>query len=557
MANAGPSTIQGPGTLRFNSTGQGFLVDNSSSVAPTDPELTVSATITGTGGFIKDGGGMMLLNGANAYTGNTVISRGVVRVAGGQAIPDDNIISLANAVSAGLEVADGETETIGGVTGGGGYAGFIRLNGTGQLNVGDGLNQNFSGLLMGGTPGIVGFVKSGTGNLTLNGNLGGQINSSDPQSGQLSSYVGDIFVTGSGKLLLGAQYALPMSSTVIIDSTGTLDINNVSDPIMGSLSGDGSFTNSNATARNAFIGADGANETFNGRLTGTTIGIWKIGSGTQTFNNTVGSGSTSTMSLVIQNGTVALAGAGTTNPVNFGNIYARGTSTLLIDNTEAAANRIDDARNLILGGGTVWFKPNASADTTETVNSLNWEHGSGTIVLEASESYQSVLDVKTFTAYGTGDWWHPILVQGTGLGSAAPGGGVANLMATTNANLWNGFRPEVVGVTNTTGDMTDISYLTYDATKGFRPMAAGELVTITPTTNTNNAGRLDSALLLTNPGRTVVGGLRMEPGASVTMGSSGITELRLSGNSILVQPNAATRPSSAAGGLARTMPASP
>ena len=541
MANPGPSTISGPGTLLFNAATQGFQIDKSSSVAATDPEVTVSATIAGTAGFIKDGGGMLMLSGSNdtSYSGTTTVTRGILRASGGHAISDSSIVSLANSVSAGLEVVDGQ-EIVGSLAGGGTTAGFVRVLSNGQLNVGtDNTNQTFSGLLMGGTAGATGFVKSGTGNLTLNIAAGGQVNSTTPPTGQLSSYVGNIQITGIGKLLLGSSWALPLSSTVIIDSAATFDVNGAVDHFMGSVSGTGAFTNNVGTAGTAYIGADNANQTFNGKFTGTTLQIVKIGSGTQTFNNTVAaSTNTDTANLYLHNGTLALAGSGTLDPINFGNIYVRGTSTLLIDNTAASANRITDGRNIIMGGGTVWFKPNQlSTDTTETVNTLNWEHGGGTIILEASAGGKSVLNVTTLLNYGSGDWWHPILLEGTGLGTAAPGAGVTNLMATANANLWSGFRPEIVGVTNTTGDMSGVSYVTYDATKGFRLMTNADLPAVTATTNTSNAGRLASVLTLTNFGQTIVGGLKMEPGASIAMSSLSMPEFRLNGNSILVQPN--------------------
>ena len=427
IANPGPSAITGTGTIAFGATARTFTVENSSSVLPTDPELTVATSISGTAGWTKDGGGMLLLNGNNTYTGTTTVSRGIVRVSSGHAIPDDGNVNLTNAVSAGLEVADTQNETIGSLIGGSTLGGFVRLLGTGQLTVGaDNTNQTFSGLLMGGSRGNVGFVKSGTGNLTLNITAGGQVNSAAPMSGQLSSYVGDIAITGSGKLILGAAYALPLSSTVTIGSAATFDLGNITDPVMGSLSGTGTVTNTGANARNPFIGADGASQTFNGRFAGgANFGIVKIGTGVQTLNNLAGTGTNiATANLYVHNGTLALAGSGTTDPVNLGltnGIYVRGNSMLLIDNTDGATNRINDARTIILGGGTVWFKPNASTNTVETLTSLSWEHGGGIVGLEASDNYSSVLSLTTVPAYGSGDWWHPILVEGTGLGTAAPG----------------------------------------------------------------------------------------------------------------------------------------
>ena len=68
-------------------------------------------------------------------------------------------------------------------------------------------------------------------------------------------------------------------------------------------------------------------------------------------------------------------------------------------------------------------------------------------------------------------------------------------------------------------------------------MTNSDLVAVVAATNVDTAGRLASELTLTSPGLTKIGGLRMEPGASITMNSVGMHEFRVSGNSILVQPN--------------------
>ncbi len=58
---------------------------------------TISGIIgTGTRGLIKDGNGILLLSGANTYSGVTTVSNGNLRLSGGSAVRDISAVSVSN-----------------------------------------------------------------------------------------------------------------------------------------------------------------------------------------------------------------------------------------------------------------------------------------------------------------------------------------------------------------------------------------------------------------------------------------------------------------------------
>ena len=138
-----------------------------------DPSRTITeestALIAGAGGLTKDGSGTLLLQSANTFSGNTLITAGTLQLG--------NNLSLQNSVldTSGSGVANltgFTTPTLGGLTGGTnlasvittGYGGITALT----LNAGTGVSGTYAGAITEGATGMT-LSKTGAGTQTLTG----------------------------------------------------------------------------------------------------------------------------------------------------------------------------------------------------------------------------------------------------------------------------------------------------------------------------------------------------------------------------------------------------
>jgi autotransporter-associated beta strand protein len=186
-------------------------------------DLTISSVITGSGGIIQAGPGVLLFSGssANTYTGSTTITQGTLKLgktAGVNAIAGNLVVaggtvmlaasnqiadsSTVNIYSGGTVNLNGNSETFAAVTG----DGTLTIS-SGTLNLGgDNSSSTFSGSINGGGS----FNKNGTGTLALNGSNG--------WSGQLT--------VNAGVVQLGNSLALSNSNSAAIVQLGArIDLN--------------------------------------------------------------------------------------------------------------------------------------------------------------------------------------------------------------------------------------------------------------------------------------------------------------------------------------------
>ncbi len=125
--------------------------------------------------LVKNGAGTQILNNkssatdggaviGSSYTGSTQINAGVLEIRSGLDIGDTSIVNLANASGAIFHVGGtGNTETIGGLTGGGALGGWTQLDAGNELNIANAVAGSYDGILF-GTGGI---KKSGVGAQTF------------------------------------------------------------------------------------------------------------------------------------------------------------------------------------------------------------------------------------------------------------------------------------------------------------------------------------------------------------------------------------------------------
>lgn len=239
VANGATISGIGGGTLSLGGASRVFSANDSSN-APVD--LTISAIIINGGAssnISKNGAGVLLLSGANTYTGATLVNAGALVVTNLTDNTSDNALGRGTAGASGLQLsnntvlsyagsanattnrsftiagsADGHSATVSSDGAGSvsftstGSIAYGTANQTRTLNLAGtntGNNTLRSNLANNGT-GAVSVTKSGAGQWTLSGN---------------SSYTGATTIN-QGTLVVAAGGSLASGSAVAVNSTGTL-----------------------------------------------------------------------------------------------------------------------------------------------------------------------------------------------------------------------------------------------------------------------------------------------------------------------------------------------
>ncbi|RYD31737.1 MAG: hypothetical protein EOP85_22440, partial [Verrucomicrobiaceae bacterium] len=281
----------------------------------------------GTLSLTKTGTGTLTLSGTNTYSGNTVITNGVLQLGTTGALPSGlgkgNVVLNGTLDLAGISTSVNGLSGNGSVTNSASAAAIITVGATDQTST-------FAGNISNGL-GSVGLTKTGTGTLTLSGN---------------NTYSGATTIS-TGTIAVGSTTALSGNSTVTIAGPGFLDVNGFNVTIDGLL-GTGTITNNGAAGSILNAGAGGTSTQFDGVITDGTssIALTKSGAGTLTLTGV----NTYSGTTTISNGTVSVA-----NPGAGGNL---GTAT--------SAIVLGDATNK----GTLSYTGNADLNFTRgfTVN---------------------------------------------------------------------------------------------------------------------------------------------------------------------------------------------
>lgn len=208
-------------------------------------DSTFSGAIGGSGGLVKDGAAVFVLNGVNTFTGGTEILEGALVLDGGSALSDIGAVTVASGAT--LELA--ASEAIGSLAGGGN----VDLNASTLTVGGDNASTIFSGVLSGAG----GVTKVGTGVFTLSG---------------ANTYDGPTNVDG-GTLVLDGGNALVDSALVNVGPFGTLEL--ASGETIGGLNGAGVVVLGGNVLT---IGGGDTSSAFAGSITGAG-GLTKIGTG--------------------------------------------------------------------------------------------------------------------------------------------------------------------------------------------------------------------------------------------------------------------------------------
>ena len=173
--SAGSATITGTGQLGTSEV-ETVIITAGSGTSGLSIESRIGSS---TGSLTKAGSGLVVIGGSNAYTGNTIINEGTVRLSGtaatlGAITTAANTTTLRQAATLDVNAAGpGRTVTIGALAG----AGTVTNSGggtsaSGTLAIGLGTTTTatgtFTGILKDGA-GVLGVTKNGTGNQALLG----------------------------------------------------------------------------------------------------------------------------------------------------------------------------------------------------------------------------------------------------------------------------------------------------------------------------------------------------------------------------------------------------
>ncbi len=318
-------SLAGAGNVTLGAALLGTGFDNTST--------TFSGVISGPGApvaggnvaLVKFGTGTQTLSGLNTYTGNTVITAGVLQAGAANTLSTATQVQVGAGSTFALNSFD---QSVGSLSGTGG----VTL-GTATFTIG---NDNRSTVPGGGALNFGGVI-SGAGGLTKVG-IGTQILSG------VNTYAGPTNITG-GILRAGVANTLSNLTDVTVGGAGTFDLAGFNQSV-GSLAGSGGVTLGAAT-----LTTGGSNNTtsFSGIISGTG-GLTKVGSGTQTLTgaNTY-SGITTlnagVLAISADNNLGAVPGAPVANRLTFNGGTLRAIASFTL-----APNR---GITLLAGGGTI------------------------------------------------------------------------------------------------------------------------------------------------------------------------------------------------------------
>lgn len=193
--STGVKTIGGTNTSGNNAfTGSITLNDFVRVSAAAGGSVTFSGVISGSGmGVTKIGDGVVILSGANTYTGQTSVDAGTLRLGASDRISDSSPLFVGSGATFDLNNFNEEVGNIVATS-----VGNITL-GSGQFRVNQNSDVSFGGVISG----TGSFVKKGTAVLTLTG---------------ANSYSGETYID-NGELRYGANQALSNTGTINVGMT--------------------------------------------------------------------------------------------------------------------------------------------------------------------------------------------------------------------------------------------------------------------------------------------------------------------------------------------------
>lgn len=383
---------------------------------------------------------------------------------------------------------------------------------------------------------------SGPGNIALNGVISGPggltISTTPPNAfsgyvilGGTNTLLGGVTLNGGNMRIAGAGN-LGTGSFTVGASGGVIDVSTGHTPTTTSFNINGA---TRITGSGGLTISSTNNLTGSGALTLNTTSAMVV-QNAATYSGTVTVDRAINPSISGAPSGITLSGAsGAMTSVPTWNIRAGGTLTLTNASAAVNSNRIGDTAAINLGSGLISINTNGAAVnevvgaiTGSGYNVIGLTASTGTLPVQISASSLARADRGTF------------LIRGSSLGTGASIGGLNGYFTLGSApTLVGGGGPDgsttisilpwAVGDTSGAGNGT--SFVTYNNTTGFRPLAVAEYaanLTSGATTNarltaaTANAGsQTVNALALVGGSVTGAGSLTISSGAIFNSGSTG------------------------------------
>jgi autotransporter-associated beta strand protein len=269
-------SLAGTGNVTFGTSGI-FLTAGGNNTS-----TNFSGNLSGLGGLIKNGTGVLTLIGNNNQAGSTTVNGGTLRAGSTTGFTPTNTYSLAANTTLDL---NNNNVSIDALTSSASTSAITLGSGTLSLTGASGSFLTFAGAISG----TGGLNVGGIGKFTLSGT---------------NSYSGATLVNTTGAstgFAANAANALSAASAHTVNGSATLFLNSFNNAV-GSLAGNGTVTLGSGTLT---AGGDNSSTTFSGAIGGTG-GVTKVGTGTFVLSGTNGySGATT-----INGGTLSIAGNG-------------------------------------------------------------------------------------------------------------------------------------------------------------------------------------------------------------------------------------------------------
>lgn len=258
-------------------------VDNGTA-AGSISQLSLTGNVTGTGGLVKTGNGVLVLSARdNTYTGGTTIAAGTLRLnLGNDRLPTHTTVTLGAGTTSGNLQLNGYTQTISGLTTAGTGTANAVTGGTSTANSLLALNvesgtQTYNGTL--GATGLenthvnnnLGFIKDGVGTVVLG--------SANTFNGAATVASGTLMVGNANALGNGGVSLATTSGGTTVSAGGTLDLNgqaNVQEVI--TLNGNG-LGNAGALVNNSTTPASIGSGVASLTVSSVTTTGWSAGAG--------------------------------------------------------------------------------------------------------------------------------------------------------------------------------------------------------------------------------------------------------------------------------------
>ncbi|MFZ9773798.1 MAG: autotransporter-associated beta strand repeat-containing protein, partial [Ilumatobacteraceae bacterium] len=213
--------INNLGTINLSVTSGSPLISNSVTT-------TLSGILAGSQGFTKAGSGVLILGGANTYSGNTVISDGTLRVNASDTLPNASVVVFANNGNNKELTVYSASDTIGGLSSSGGAGTIVVQNnralnsGTLNLNVATATSQTYDGIIRDAAAGVavnnLNIIKSGAGTQVFSGGANVSYSGATTVSNGVLEFSGAT-VNNNSAIDVGSGATMRFNNTSSIDRT--------------------------------------------------------------------------------------------------------------------------------------------------------------------------------------------------------------------------------------------------------------------------------------------------------------------------------------------------